>query len=335
MRSSDLALQLKGAVENGLYRPGERLPSARALAHAHGVSYLTASRALDRLAEEGIIRRVPRSGSFVTGKQGTFHVGFSDAHFNNPSLDLVAGYLRQQILEEFRKRNCKIRMLSREDFRDPEWLSELDLILVAHGIDGTLRKELTRLPVPIVLFRSEHIQDLPFHQVTIDLDPGFAELFRQVTPERFPRLFILTEGHAASHLRRDAALRHAREAGFPDDRIECIDNSGPAQWKGLAARCRGTLLFTCGDMLAAGVIGTLLAEGIVVGRDVMLAGYDNLESCGYLPFGKPVISAVGYDRKEAAGTIARLAERLLKEPDTAKFRNIISIPTQFKNRQTL
>lgn len=162
------------------------------------------------------------------------------------------------------------------------------------------------------------MRELPFHQVTIDLAPGFAALFRRVRPERFTRLVILTEGHELSHLRRDTALRFAAESGFTAGAIECID----------------TFFFTCGDLLAAGLTGVALAEGVAVGRELMLAGYDNLESCGYLPFGKPLFTAVGYDRREAAKAIAKLAHRLLAERGGAELRTIVSIPTRLTSRQT-
>ena len=336
MRNQDLAYQLKTLIESGHYPPGARLPSARLLALEYQTSRLTASRALDRLEEERVVRRVPRSGSFVSDAKKPFTVGFADACFNHPSLELAAGHLRRLILDEFRKHNCKVRMLGDRDLHDPDWLGELDLLLVAHAVDRQLRKDLEKLKIPVLCFRSETVrEELPFHQITIDLAPGFGELFRQLAPERFSRLFILTEGHELSHLRRDMALRFAREQGFPD--IECIDTDGNdhTRFRELAKRCRGGFLFTCGDMLAAGLIGTLLAEGIAVGKDVMLAGYDNLESCGYLPFGKPVITAVGYDRATAAKAIAQLALRLMKEPESAALRTIVSIPAHTVFRQTL
>lgn len=337
MRNSDLARKLKTAIENGAYPPGTRLPSARQLAREYRTGYLTADRALNRLAGEGWVRRIPRSGSFVCGKRDeSFLVGFSDAHFNYPAFDLAAGYLRQLVLEEFRKLNCKVRLLSPEDLRDPEWLAELDLLLVAHAVDSGLRKTLETLPVPVLQFRAESVREQPFHQVTIDLAPGFAALFRRVRPERFKRLVILTEGHELSHLRRDMALRFATESGFAGEAVECIDTFGADYplWKRLCRECRGTFFFTCGDLLAAGLTGVALAEGVSVGRELMLAGYDNLESCGYLPFGKPLFTAVGYDRREAAKAIARLAHRLLAEPGDAELRTIISIPTRLTFRQT-
>ncbi|MBP7142105.1 MAG: GntR family transcriptional regulator [Opitutaceae bacterium] len=47
--------------------PGTRFLSARALASRHGVSYQTAHRLLRELHTEGLLRRVPASGTFMPG----------------------------------------------------------------------------------------------------------------------------------------------------------------------------------------------------------------------------------------------------------------------------
>ncbi|MBW6392387.1 MAG: GntR family transcriptional regulator [Halomonas sp.] len=61
-----LARQLEQAIEAGAWQAGEALPSERSLAEALVVSRITARKALDRLAELGLIRRSRGSGTFIT-----------------------------------------------------------------------------------------------------------------------------------------------------------------------------------------------------------------------------------------------------------------------------
>ncbi len=69
--------ELKAKLLAGQFREGEALPSEVALAKHHGVSRMTARRAVDELEREGYVFRVQGAGSFPTGKrfrQGVFRV---------------------------------------------------------------------------------------------------------------------------------------------------------------------------------------------------------------------------------------------------------------------
>ena len=60
-----LYLLLKEQIAAGAWASGERLPSEPHLAAQHNLSRVTVRRALDGLAREGVIRKLPGSGSFV------------------------------------------------------------------------------------------------------------------------------------------------------------------------------------------------------------------------------------------------------------------------------
>jgi len=64
-RYEALAAQLAALVEEGVLRPGERLPSTRTLANNHRVSPATATQALYLLEDRGIVQARPRSGFYV------------------------------------------------------------------------------------------------------------------------------------------------------------------------------------------------------------------------------------------------------------------------------
>ncbi|MFB0630817.1 GntR family transcriptional regulator [Streptomyces sp. AB3(2024)] len=60
-----IAAELRGRIENGELRPGDRVPSTRAITQRWGVAMATASKALAALGQEGLVRAVPGVGTVV------------------------------------------------------------------------------------------------------------------------------------------------------------------------------------------------------------------------------------------------------------------------------
>jgi DNA-binding GntR family transcriptional regulator len=60
-----VAEALEGAILRGDYRPGERLPTERALVARYGVNRQTVRQALERLQYDGLVYRVERRGTYV------------------------------------------------------------------------------------------------------------------------------------------------------------------------------------------------------------------------------------------------------------------------------
>ncbi|MBR0671636.1 GntR family transcriptional regulator [Neoroseomonas soli] len=65
-----LYLLLRDQIASGRLADGARLPGEPALAVEHGISRVTARRAIDLLANEGLVRRRPGSGTYVRGQAG-------------------------------------------------------------------------------------------------------------------------------------------------------------------------------------------------------------------------------------------------------------------------
>lgn len=61
----NLAQLLGTRIEQGLYRPGDRLPSVRSLSQEHGVSLSTVQQAYRHLEDMGLAAPRPKSGYFV------------------------------------------------------------------------------------------------------------------------------------------------------------------------------------------------------------------------------------------------------------------------------
>ncbi|MFI5672863.1 GntR family transcriptional regulator [Streptomyces sp. NPDC051704] len=63
-----IAAELRGRIERGELRPGDRVPSTRAITQRWGVAMATASKALALLGQEGLVRAVPGVGTLVAAR---------------------------------------------------------------------------------------------------------------------------------------------------------------------------------------------------------------------------------------------------------------------------
>jgi GntR family transcriptional regulator len=61
----------KTQIEQGLLRPGDKIPTERELCQRYGVSQITVKQAITALVQEGLLVRRPRTGTFVARPQ--FH----------------------------------------------------------------------------------------------------------------------------------------------------------------------------------------------------------------------------------------------------------------------
>ena len=65
-----LELQLRAAIEDGRYQPGDQMPTEAALQQQFGISRVTVRTALKRLEEDGLITTYQGRGTFVTSEAG-------------------------------------------------------------------------------------------------------------------------------------------------------------------------------------------------------------------------------------------------------------------------
>ena len=66
-RVQQLKTMLMQRITTGMYHPGDRFLSTRAVAQRFAVSFQTAHFILDELVQEGLLERRPNSGTFISG----------------------------------------------------------------------------------------------------------------------------------------------------------------------------------------------------------------------------------------------------------------------------
>ena len=61
--------EIREKIEERGYRVGDRLPSEKELSEQYHVSRITSKKAVELLAEEGLVTRIPGKGTFVIEHQ--------------------------------------------------------------------------------------------------------------------------------------------------------------------------------------------------------------------------------------------------------------------------
>jgi DNA-binding LacI/PurR family transcriptional regulator len=96
-RWREISNELRSEIEEGRYKPGDRLPTSSELARLTGVSLLTAHKALDELHRTGLVARAGRRGTTVRerSRPSTGRIAFIvdqiDFAQNFPRPELLAG----------------------------------------------------------------------------------------------------------------------------------------------------------------------------------------------------------------------------------------------------
>ncbi|WP_283135029.1 TetR/AcrR family transcriptional regulator C-terminal domain-containing protein [Rhizohabitans arisaemae] len=62
-----IAAEIRARISSGELRPGDRIPSTRQITKQWGVAKATASKVIDVLGREGVVKTVPRVGTVVAG----------------------------------------------------------------------------------------------------------------------------------------------------------------------------------------------------------------------------------------------------------------------------
>jgi DNA-binding GntR family transcriptional regulator len=93
--------RLRARIENGKWKPGDRIPSERALMALAGVSRATVRQAISALCYQNLLRRSQGSGTFVQGRkvEQPLHVAYSfSEQFRALGLQLVDQVLEKTLL---------------------------------------------------------------------------------------------------------------------------------------------------------------------------------------------------------------------------------------------
>lgn len=344
---------LAGKILGGELLPGTPLASNKELAEEFGVSLLTADRAVRQLVDEGLVYREQGRGTFVKRNipktsGGICRIGIAD-RINYPVIpirDVALDIRPRTIIQYLKEHQCETRLMDYEEVRDGQILkkaaADLDGIIVSSAyLDPVTIRNLSALSIPVVATHHEFSWDLPFHQVMLNHDRGVCQAVAEALKYDFPEIIVVHEDHRNGIARRDAFLDRFKECGYPERQLRPIALADWALRSGvpsyrlavkLIPELKGKLLISTSDIVSISMMEAFSESGLTPGKEFQLLSYDNLEGCGYQPFGRALFTSIDSVRIRIAERSSQLILDKVKHP--ADEIVIIRIPTELVIRET-
>lgn len=279
-------------IQSGEYKPGQRIPSEKALAAETGVSRITSKQALAQLAQEGWLVRVQGKGTFVAERipprkpSGTAAVGIVVPHLRDSFVTGIVLGVEAGLVE------AGYHLVFRSADRDEEVTSSIRDLLAARveGLivwpppgevinDEIVRLHLQRFPLVLV---DRYLRGLVTDCVQSDHLRGGYLAARHLIETGHRAIAFVTYNETAATSVEERRLGYAAalsEAGIKP-LAPWVVPSG-SDWTGeLLRRLREhphvTGLFCENDTVALQVIRGLGRGGVKVPDDIAVVGFDGL-----------------------------------------------------------
>jgi DNA-binding LacI/PurR family transcriptional regulator len=237
--------------------------------------------------------------------------------------------------------------------RDPSsaanLLQKLDGVIMSRGfvVEDNLRL-LSDFDGQIVLIQHQEPSPYPFHQVIHDYRPGMRVALRDLRQKGVRKLAVAGANFYTSFFRRDRLLEVAAEEGFGKSDIKVFSEDlmvgdfgrmiggkiGKSYLSEYAEAGEYPAIFSLSDFISFGIYDELLCAGLEPGKDVLLASYDDLETGGMLPFGKPVISSVVHPFREISIEAVKVLLESMEADDGIRKIHIVPATGYIKRKST-
>ncbi len=352
--NSDLPLYLQVAdtlrkmINNGLLRPGEKLPSARELRQHFGVSIITIENGIKELVNEQYLSRKPRLGTIVNllpgpgssqtkqlPSEGAIRIIFCDIHPDDFYWYVVLNALeRSPAVRDYEKifscvDSCEL---------GPEKIAGLRKNCVGAVLCGyiplELCEEFIKINLPFALvggFNSDHTPEFTVDAVVHD-DIQRAYLSTRHLLELKHKQICCVAGPPNSKLADDTftGYRNAMtEYGVAENdfmfelaREHTIEEGQHIGVRILTQVPRPSAVFACDDRLAMGVAKAAHLLGFRLPDELSLIGGGNL-SIGKI-ISPELTSTPSYPEKSAELAISKLLNQL-RNPNYIKSKTVLEI----------
>lgn len=298
---------LRERIHSGAMSPGSQLPSEEDLINQYGVSSMTIKHALRGLAEEGLILRIKRKGTFVRPRRiepsearqstGLFSFIIPDIE------DLYVSEIYRGVVDAAQSKGYRISILSsdREIEKEAENINHLGrgrqdgaIIFPNWGrANAEPIYELKKRRFPFVLV-SRYFRDIQTDRVVVDNRAGAYQAVEHLINLGHRRIGCVAWVECTAVEDRLAGYHQAlghHQIPFSEELV-----TSPLQYCGgsgciamepatggyqemmrlLQLKPRPTAVFVVSDRLAAGALRAINEVGLRVPDDVSVVGFDNL-----------------------------------------------------------
>jgi DNA-binding LacI/PurR family transcriptional regulator/DNA-binding transcriptional regulator YhcF (GntR family) len=325
---------LEDMILRGELRSGERMASNAELAKIFSVSTLTADRAVRQLVQAGLVYRKHGVGTFVaesprriTDKK--YHIGIADTQYPASSIwDKVVGVLSRTSINFFYSKHCDIKMLDYDTVYDAEKFKaateNLDGLLVSYAfIDSVTLENLKTFAGPVVISDVKIVNDLPFHQVVLDIRHAVREAVSLLMLNPPEKVFIIYENDSTGIDRRNCFAAILLEAGYDEKKIHYFcpqfekSNHADASEKlghKIVSEIHGNFIFCTSDIVSLKLLDVFQEYSFEPHRDFQLLSCDNLEWVNPNRKTLPVLTTIDLAKEYRATKAAELLLQSLNQP---------------------
>lgn len=300
----DIKSHIYELIRSRALQPGDRLQPARELAEELGVSYVTAHKAVKELAEDGLVRREGRRGTFVTRRIGTSRYTIAVIL---PSLDQLSTY--PEFLHGIDRRIVQRghRMQLHLSNHDPIRLRDIVESLCDDPVDGVIYTptgagdDFVRLndeflarfrerKIPFVVAGHCELPSVPdISGVSTNHFRGAYDLVSYLASLGHKRIAMIY--NKLNHDRQaimDGFCKAMEDAGLErhEELMRCLpDRVSPrAEVKQLLhSRVKPTAIFTINELFAQKTLAGLSEMGLAVPRDIALVAFGDSPMVPLLP----------------------------------------------------
>ncbi len=347
---------LRKKIDSGVLPPGCRLPMERDLGSQYGVSSVTIKHALRNLANEGLIVRIRRKGTFVSLRGDHHRV----CRTRTKTLALIVPDIEDIFISEIYRGVAgvagqigycvSIFSSDRDVARESQHIRDLG----QRGEDGAIIFpnwgranaeevfELKRRRFPFVMV-NRYFRDIQTHYVVADNQAGATEAVEHLIRLGHRRIGCIgwvectaiedrLAGYRTAIGRHGIAYDEALVRGILDEGRDKLDGIEPVTGgyremkKLLEVAPRPTAVFAVSDRLAMGAMRAIAEAGLSIPDDIALVGFDDVRYAADLDLSTVAQPASETGRTAVEILMRQIEAESLREPAVNLWQQVV-LPT--------